>query len=118
MPFKREEVEPEADQTKYGVTNTVGDVEILPAPNANQRWHITYLLLTTDNPGTDEVTITLKSDSDTLAVLVLNPYAVALSAEVQIIGGYGEAINIELDSVVNVHYTVSYYLRSDGKTNI
>lgn len=115
MPLHRVEVVPESDATKYILLNSIGDEEFLAAPETNQRWHLTDLLITVDNPGIDAVTVTIKSDVNTIAVIPINAYAIALATTVELAGDFGEAINVHADAAVNVHFTASYYLRKDGK---
>lgn len=115
MPLHRVEVIPDSDGTKYLFLDSVGELEFLSAPENNQRWHLTDLIITVGDPGNDVVTVTIKSDTSPITVIPLNSSAVGLVSTVGIAGDYGEAINVEINATVDVHFTASYYLRKDGK---
>lgn len=114
MTLARNTVIPDSDQTKYILLNSVGDMEFLPRPADNSRWHLTDIIITVDTPGTDTVNVTIKSDMNIIAVIPINRSVSNIASSTGLIGNFGEPINVEIDAAVNVHFTASYYQRKDG----
>lgn len=107
----------QAEYTAAGTRSTSGDgTAIIAAPdNDRHRWHITGLILTVNNPGTDTVTAIVKSGSDTLAKFVINGSQLGVATNVEMVCGAGEAVYLNLSGAVSVNWTVSYYRRDDGR---
>ncbi|MCB0072591.1 MAG: hypothetical protein KDE20_14075 [Caldilineaceae bacterium] len=111
----------QAEFTDSGTRSTSGDgTAVIAAPASDKlRWHLTSVVLTVDDPGTDEVTATLKSGEDVkLPPIVFNDSLVGFAAPVEIVCGYGEAVYLNLSAAVDVHWSISGYLRSDGRPEL
>lgn len=107
----------QAEFTTSGTRSTSGDgTAVIAAPASDKlRWHITGLILVAGDPGTDEVTVILKSGETTKATFPINDTAAGYMSPVDIVGEWGEGFVFNLSDAVAVHWTLSYYLRSDGK---
>lgn len=68
--------------------------------------------LTVDDPGTDTVTIVIKSGSTAKYEVTLDAEAVGIAMMPQIVCGTTEAVYVNLSDAVNVNYTLSYKTRT------
>ena len=115
----------QAEFTSSGIRSTAGDgTAAIAAPaSARLRWHITGLILAAGNPGTDEVTVEIKSGETVMATLAINDTVPGYMGPVEIVCGLGEAVYVALDESsmsegATVNWTLSGYLRSDGRPEL
>ena len=115
----------QAEFTSSGIRSTAGDgTAAIAAPaSARLRWHITSMIIAAGNPGTDEVTVEIKSGETAMATLAINDTAAGYMGPVEIVCGLGEAVYVSLDESsmsegATVNWTLSGYLRSDGRPEL